>query len=366
MSEKISCHIVKDLLPLEADGLTGEETSRDIKAHLETCEDCRKVYEAMVNAGQGIHPEQKEQETKQIDYLKKVRRRGKRAAIIVGCIALMILAAFFLRFFVAGSVERDAAISVDVTDGKHITANVTMSGSATAVSKVSFAEKDGVVTITAYSSLVGIRRDPSRTAEYTAASEVKQVVDAAGRVLWEDGMPIDSWIGKMFTNKVKYVGDAPAVTRLLSSVWFPGLDVPLGTGGIELKTASEPYGVIINIGRSDIKFSDNGLITLTVNVKKHACLMLALIDNLGYVEYRIETDRRSSDNEYLVITDTISADEALETAKGLAVSLPAGDDAVKTVLAAESIKEFAKSASSLRQLVDVLRNGTLKDVEISW
>ena len=94
--------------------------------------------------------------------------------------------------------------------------------------------------------------------------------------------------------------------------------------------------------------------------------MLALIDNLGYVEYRIETGRISSDNEYLVITDTISADEALETAKGLAVSLPAGDDAVKTVLAAGSIKEFAKSASSLRQLVDVLRNGTLKDVEISW
>ena len=47
MSEKLSCHVVKDLLPLYADGLTGSETSEDIKAHLEGCEDCSKALRAM-------------------------------------------------------------------------------------------------------------------------------------------------------------------------------------------------------------------------------------------------------------------------------------------------------------------------------
>ena len=38
------CSIVKDLLPLYAENLTGEETNEFVKTHLEECESCRSEY----------------------------------------------------------------------------------------------------------------------------------------------------------------------------------------------------------------------------------------------------------------------------------------------------------------------------------
>ena len=38
----LPCHVVRDLLPLYIDGLTADQTSRDIRCHLDGCEDCSK------------------------------------------------------------------------------------------------------------------------------------------------------------------------------------------------------------------------------------------------------------------------------------------------------------------------------------
>ena len=45
--DKATCAMVQDLLPAYIEGLTSEETTAVIKAHLETCEECRAMYEAM-------------------------------------------------------------------------------------------------------------------------------------------------------------------------------------------------------------------------------------------------------------------------------------------------------------------------------
>ena len=115
-----------------------------------------------------------------------------------------------------------------------------------------------------------------------------------------------------------------------------------------------------------MRLSDSELGALVIKTKKHACLMLSLVENLGYVEYRIETGRRSDSGEYLVITQHMTADEALVTAKGLAVSMPDGSESANAVLAARSIKDFAKSVSALQKLANVLSKGILKDVEINY
>ena len=47
MSEKLPCGIVRDLLPLYADGLTGPETTEAVKAHLEGCSECREALRVM-------------------------------------------------------------------------------------------------------------------------------------------------------------------------------------------------------------------------------------------------------------------------------------------------------------------------------
>ena len=96
MAEKISCNSVRDLLPLYADHLLSPETEAEVKAHLEECAECREVYERMTA------PEPEIPETgDEVDYLKKVRRKWKKAVVIAAAViavaAAATLAAFLLR-----------------------------------------------------------------------------------------------------------------------------------------------------------------------------------------------------------------------------------------------------------------------------
>ena len=47
MSEKISCGIARDLMPLVIDDACGEESRLAVEGHVAGCEECAKVYEAM-------------------------------------------------------------------------------------------------------------------------------------------------------------------------------------------------------------------------------------------------------------------------------------------------------------------------------
>ena len=42
----LPCGIVRDLLPLAADGVAGEESREAVMRHIETCADCRALWEA--------------------------------------------------------------------------------------------------------------------------------------------------------------------------------------------------------------------------------------------------------------------------------------------------------------------------------
>ena len=47
MKDKIPCDIIQDLLPLYADGLTRENTGKEIEEHLKECALCRESYDRM-------------------------------------------------------------------------------------------------------------------------------------------------------------------------------------------------------------------------------------------------------------------------------------------------------------------------------
>lgn len=44
---KLECYVIGDLLPLYIDNACSEQTSKDVEAHLETCEKCKKLYGEM-------------------------------------------------------------------------------------------------------------------------------------------------------------------------------------------------------------------------------------------------------------------------------------------------------------------------------
>ena len=64
MKQNIPCEMIRDLLPLYVEGLTSGESSRQIEAHMETCEDCRGRYLRMKeDLGRETDVKRKENET---------------------------------------------------------------------------------------------------------------------------------------------------------------------------------------------------------------------------------------------------------------------------------------------------------------
>ena len=90
----MKCDIIKDLLPLYAEGLCSDASREEIEEHLKNCEDCRKLAETPVEQIIPVEvPEEK-------NAMKKVSRKIKRSklltvligtvlAAVVGCICYL-------------------------------------------------------------------------------------------------------------------------------------------------------------------------------------------------------------------------------------------------------------------------------------
>lgn len=98
MKSKLSCDIVMDLLPSYVDGLTRENTNKEVKEHLEECESCLKSYITMRTPAKRVALED---EKKEIDFLKVTKRKHqKRLLVTVGttiavCILLVVVNSYF-------------------------------------------------------------------------------------------------------------------------------------------------------------------------------------------------------------------------------------------------------------------------------
>lgn len=77
----MKCNIVKDLLPAYIDGLTSQDTNKEIEEHLKECRACRTIYEQMT-ADIALDIPSAEHE---IDFLKKLKARTQQ---MYGLVAL--------------------------------------------------------------------------------------------------------------------------------------------------------------------------------------------------------------------------------------------------------------------------------------
>ncbi|MCL2198722.1 MAG: zf-HC2 domain-containing protein [Defluviitaleaceae bacterium] len=115
----MKCHIAKDLLPNYIDGLTGEETSAEIKAHLEECTDCNAVYTKMTTEIS------KEKETIEIniDFLVKLKNKlywtfASRAVVVTAIVLVALLIfGFFYEITVPFSEEK---MWVEISRAAHL------------------------------------------------------------------------------------------------------------------------------------------------------------------------------------------------------------------------------------------------------
>ena len=230
--KNIPCEVVQDLLPSYIDGLTSDVTNKTIEDHLDHCEKCSGVLASM----RGDMPEEKAgpEEKAELDFLKKNRKRNIK--VVLGSLALaavVIFGVIFIRLYMVGDVIYGDWIYGEVAvDGKHMTIDGGVVDSVHAVSKVTFTEEEGVVTLTTRAVLASPFRRGRFHAEYTAQQEIRQV-KVNDRILWDEGENISSLTSAIFESRHDFIGDMPANQRTANVLCLSGF---LGEYTNELET----------------------------------------------------------------------------------------------------------------------------------
>ena len=266
----LSCDVIRDLLPAVADEIASADTEALVQEHIETCADCRAALNAMRAPETAPTADEKE-----IDYLKKTRKKGWRAVIAsVLAVLALCLAAAAVRMFVIGSAGDPAWLMSEATvEETTLALRCSPDDSAGAVGKMQFSEEDGVVTVTARRVLTSPLHRGSAEATYEASEPIRRVV-VNGRVVWDEGARISPYTAKLFSLRNPYVGDASADMALLRALLE-------GDYTIELQTENEPYGMTVRLPERQ----PGEIESLQPMLQRAGCVLLALTENLGEVQF---------------------------------------------------------------------------------
>lgn len=97
---KISCEIIKDLLPLYLDGVCSNDSKALIEEHFAECDNCKAELQAMKEE---LFMNHKEQNLKEAEAVKKLSRRWKKGmmkSLLKGIlITLLVIAAVALVLY---------------------------------------------------------------------------------------------------------------------------------------------------------------------------------------------------------------------------------------------------------------------------
>lgn len=293
MENKLNCAIVRDLLPTYVDGIASDETVNAVDRHITSCGDCKEALRLMKEPESSAAKDASE-----VDDLKKVRRNGRRKSLIVGIVLMLLgLSIFGFRIFYVGHSADASDILFDVSvDGSDMKLTARLASSGLGVSRVTFADSDGMVQVMVYTAPKAFFNHGDFTASYTASSEIGRVrIDDL--ILWEKGKTISRKAAELFAASNPYIGDMSANARIADVL---GIVEQFGPYTNELQTSQEPYGWTFVLNEP-VSASVEG--TAHDEMIADSCVLLATIHNLGYVTWRYPTN--SGMHEF-----TFTADEA--------------------------------------------------------
>lgn len=274
MKNDLTCAVVGDLLPAYAEGLTTPETNAAVERHLAGCPDCAAKLAAM----RAPEPEAEPEETaKEVDYLKKVKRRSwKRVVLAIFLTLLVLTGAAAAMVFVVGSPASAETMMVRTwTEEETLLVEVTSSVSANAWWGWDTEVENGIVTITAREVIVSPIH-PEVYGRIGVPLEGVEEVYLCERLIWQDGVTITRETLNLMEARTPYVGDASAVGRLIGYTEIS----QLGGCTLSLQTSIEPYGCTVDF--QTVMGTENRVDEI---MERAAFRLLALVGNLGEVSW---------------------------------------------------------------------------------
>lgn len=106
----MKCEIIRDLLPSYVDGLTSEESNREITAHVAECAPCKEILEQMQEEVQEKAPKEK----RKINPFRKFNRRMRRAVAMAVVICIGV-GGFGYKAFARGFAINPNEITMEPT-----------------------------------------------------------------------------------------------------------------------------------------------------------------------------------------------------------------------------------------------------------
>lgn len=328
MKTELPCAIVGDLLPSYVEGLTCDETSRAVEAHLAFCPACAARRDAMTAPEEAAEADLA---VREVDYLKKVKSRNRRrVATAVLCTALVLLASFAAKLFIIGTPAQEGeliAVSSQEENGV-LRLSISTPYSATAYRGWTVDTTDGVAVIRARSVLVSpLFSDGGGTVEVPL--EGIREVRLCGRIVWQDGVAIRHEVSRLYETRTPYVGDMPALNRVANAL---NIADRCGAYTNSLQTSGHPYGWTLEF--SGVYTEEKARQLDEVMETVLAPQMLALVGNLEQVSWTYSvTAGTSPDPEPRARTVTLEEASA---------DLPG------------SVKDYADSPADFQRLTELL------------
>ena len=329
----LPCAVVRDLLPSYAEGLTEEETSTAVAEHLHSCVNCADRYAAM----KAQTEEPVRETTKEVDYLKTVRRKNHKKMILAVAAALLIVAlGAAVKLFVIGSPAFDAVERTYLTyepDETRLILRIDSPYSAKAYTGLNQVRKDGTVTLKTREVLVSPLHGSGTIVDSVNLDGVREVY-FFDELIWKDGLIVPEETRVMLEKRTPYIGDAPALSDLDQTLTMYGY-LPNISHTMELQTSAKPYGWTLHFD-APLNWQEEAL------MNRGAYLLLALVDNLGEVHWT------APGPENTTIEGGLSLKEANAQLSKLTEMYNAANGTEWT--AQNSVKDYTEDAYTLRQL----------------
>lgn len=278
------CSLIEDVLPVYVDGLVSQETKRMVKEHLAECESCKSKYQKMSQQLPIQEPSEKAAEILQpvseIDYLKKVKKRGRRRMLSLALGLMFLFAACLIwQRYGRGMATDDYSASVTIEDE-----TVKIKGEVKddkAYADFAVREKDGISHLVIYEaepSFWNNKKKFSITIPLEQAKQEELVVSE--QKISASGQLLEAKTRTIYANKHPYIGDASKNGALAGAL---GIGEELGNFSNQLQTDKEPYGWYFTFHKMLEGTTDE--LVFNEKMRGFACVLFACVDNLGEVSW---------------------------------------------------------------------------------
>ena len=338
MKNDLTCGVVRDLLPSYVEGLTSQETNTAVECHLADCPDCTRLRADL--AGETPPPPE---EVKEVDYLKKVKRRGRRRVVVAVAVTVLVLAlGIAAKLFLIGSPA-----NWDTWENYNFTARTNVPNQLdisfypdelpdTAYCHWNVTNENGIVCVNARKVLPSVFHDTSEHWEHISLSGVREVW-VANQLVWQGGVVISPQMDRVYQTKTPYVGNASAVGQVVSAGRFDWL----GDYTMELQTSAQPYRLTLNFSDSQSSQAFH-----PQDLYQDMAAALAVIGNLDEIECAFQGGNDQSWSYVLTV-------EELNQALPQIVSVY-NERSQKDCPLYGSVKDYGNSCATLDQLYDAM------------